>query len=160
MQINEHINITNKTKCRISFCVIYLPIFFTLSLSFCLSAIRFIAKLVKCQTPFGNTVRIPVTILLQETSWTVASSPLPCANMIRTSSSLSLSFFLFACLARLLQFKKFPIGTACCIRFERKFFMGANDAKEKSVQTSLPDWPAAAAAVDRRRREIDNNNSK
>lgn len=140
----------------------YLFAYFFHSLCPCLSAIRFIAKLVKCQTPFGNTVRIPVTILLQETSWTVASSPLPCANMIRTSSSLSLSFFLFACLARLLQFKKFPIGTACCIRFERKFFMGANnDAKEKSVQTSLPDWPAAAAAaaVDRRRREIDNNNN-
>lgn len=50
-------------------------------------------------------------------------------------------------LSRLLQFKKFPIGTACCIRFERKFFMGA---KEKKVCKPARNWPAA---VDRRRRE-------
>lgn len=72
----------------------------------------------------------------------------------RHHTSSSHSFFLSLPLSRLLQFKKFPIGSACCIRFERKFFMDASDAKAKSVQTSLPDCPTTAA-VDRRRGEID-----
>lgn len=85
----------------------------------------------KCQTTFGNTVQIPVTILLRETSWTVVPHPhLPLSLALCTIYTSSLPLFL----SRLLQFKKFPIGTACCIRFERKFFMGAEE--KKSVQTS------------------------
>lgn len=43
----------------------------------------------KCQTTFGNTVQIPVTILLQETSWTVVP-PSPFAPLSRIVHDLHL----------------------------------------------------------------------
>lgn len=46
-------------------------------------------KLVKCQTTFGNTVQIPVTILLRETSWTVVP-PSPFAPLSRIVHDLHL----------------------------------------------------------------------
>lgn len=127
IQKKEHINITNKTKCRISFFFIYyLPISLSTLLLFSLILLN---KLVKCQTTFGNTVQIPVTILLQETSWTVLPPPFPSVPLspctIYTSSSLS-----FAPAA----IQKVSYWNRLLHPFWAKVFYGRK--RKKSVQTS------------------------
>lgn len=126
MQKNEHINITNKTKCRISFFFIY---YLSISLSTLLPfSLILLNKLVKCQTTFGNTVQIPVTILLQETSWTVLSPHPHLSLSLRHDLHLFMYFFRACC-----NSKSFLLEPPAASVLSESFLCAQ---KKKSVQTS------------------------